>query len=293
MKGIILAGGAGTRLYPVTYAVSKQLLPVYDKPMIYYPLSTLMLAGIREILVISTPRDIARLSSGCWATAANGASTSRYAVQPRPEGLAQAFIIGRDFVGGEPVRPGPRRQYLLGQGLQRDPAAGRRGHDRRHRLRLSGQGSRALRRRRVRRGEARRSRSRKSRRQPKSNWAVTGLYFYDNRRGRHRRRAQALAPRRAGDHRRQPRLPGDAASSTSSGSAAASPGSTPAPTNRCSRPAQFVQTIENAARASRSPASRRSPTARASSTPTSSCALAHRLKGTDYARYLQRVAGEA
>jgi glucose-1-phosphate thymidylyltransferase len=132
MKGIVLAGGSGTRLHPATLSINKQLLPVYDKPMIYYPVSVLMLAGIREILVISSPEHLDNYKR-LFGTGEQFGLSFSYAVQPRPEGLAQAFVIGRDFVGADPVALilgdnlffGAGMSELLARAWRAPPGAGR------------------------------------------------------------------------------------------------------------------------------------------------------------------------
>jgi glucose-1-phosphate thymidylyltransferase len=177
VKGIVLAGGSGTRLYPLTHAISKQLLPVYDKPMIYYPLTTLMLAGIRDILVISTPRDTPMFEQALGDGSQWGIKLS-YAVQPAPRGIAEAFLVGADFIGASPCAlvlgdniffGNSMGEYLRGAAARRSGAsvfAYRVRDPERYGVVEFDADNRAI------------SLEEKPR-HPKSDWAVTGIYFYD------------------------------------------------------------------------------------------------------------------
>ncbi|HUD43659.1 MAG TPA: glucose-1-phosphate thymidylyltransferase RfbA [Dokdonella sp.] len=193
-RGIILAGGSGTRLYPLTQAVSKQLLPVYDKPMIYYPLSTLMLAGVREVLIINTPHEQA-LFQRLLGDGSQWGISIRYAVQPSPDGLAQAYLIGRDFVGDEPsclilgdnIFYGHGLTDLLRQADHRTLGATVFGYWVRDPERYGVAEFN---------GDGRVIGLDEKPMHPKSNWAVTGLYFYDGRAADY---AAELKPSRRGE----------------------------------------------------------------------------------------------
>ena len=246
MKGIILAGGSGTRLYPVTQVVSKQLLPVYDKPMIYYPLSTLMLAGIRDILVISTPQDTPRFAAAAGRRRAVGASRSRTPCSRRRKASRRRSSSAATSSAATARRWSSATTSSTATTCTACTPA-RREAARPGATVFAYRGARpgALRRGRVRRGRQGAVSIEEKPSRPKSRYAVTGLYFYDSQVVEIARELEAVGARRAGDHRREPRAISTQRRARRARSwAAARPGSTPARTSRCSRRRTSSQTIE-------------------------------------------------